>query len=127
MIISLQIQNQRSKKGTFSSQQFVTIIDVKQLSFVLMCTDIYKKNRNSFGTSYTIIGETKFLAPAGQRRPLIYMSFFIPVASIQSSFIYNQFRRKGRKLTMVRRTFEHVIIAIYVRCLEIDCPKKLKI
>lgn len=74
-----------------------------------------------------IIGGTKFLAPAGQHRPLIYMSFFILVASIQSSFIYNQFRRKGRKLTMVRRTFEQVIIAIYVRHLEIDCSKKPRI
>lgn len=63
-------------------------------------------------------GETKFLAPAGQHRPLIYMSFFIPVASIQSSFIYNEF---STMLMTVRRTFQQAIIAIYVRLSEIDC------
>lgn len=71
---------------------------------------------------YTVNGGTEFLASAGQRRPLIYMPFFIPVVSIQSSY-YNQFW-KGRKLTMVRRTFEQVIIAIYVRRFGNRLPKE---
>jgi len=37
-----------------------------------------------------INGNTKFLATAGQHRPFIYMFLFILVASIESSFIYNQ-------------------------------------